>query len=324
MNRYIPIFFLIFLFSIPASRMKAQKFNVSEFRMLPNDISAFINPVRDLNGDDCALLKIEAGEDFAFSTPLGIVKRIDDTGEIWLYIPRGSKSITIKHPQFGVIRDYIFPVKIDSHMAYEMRINIPAEMVKSPEIRTIINTVRDTLVVTKTDTVMLLNSVKKTPFSLSTIATVGFGGRTNTLCGGIMLTAMRRHGAWIHLQTDFNRIGKTINSCNRYGAVDGYTPYYTGKKRHGSLLISAGAIHRLSSVVNIFEGVGYGCTSVAWQLSDKEGGGFVKNSYYSGKGVFFEAGSMINIRKLVLTASVGTIAGKQWFGSIGIGYKFSK
>ena len=38
-----------------------------------NDISAFISPVRDLNGQACALLKVEAPKDFAFSSPLGIV-----------------------------------------------------------------------------------------------------------------------------------------------------------------------------------------------------------------------------------------------------------
>ena len=29
-------------------------FKVSGFRVLPNDVSAFITPVRDLNGDACA------------------------------------------------------------------------------------------------------------------------------------------------------------------------------------------------------------------------------------------------------------------------------
>ena len=70
----------------------AQRFRWSLFKMLPNDVSAFINPVRDLNDEDCALVKVIASEDFAFSTPLGIVKRIDKTGEIWLYLPRGSKE----------------------------------------------------------------------------------------------------------------------------------------------------------------------------------------------------------------------------------------
>ena len=48
---------------------------------MPNDVSAFITPVRDLNDEPCALVKVEAPSDFAFSTPLGIVSRKDEVGE---------------------------------------------------------------------------------------------------------------------------------------------------------------------------------------------------------------------------------------------------
>ena len=102
---------------------RAQQFSVAEFRALPNDVSAFIDPVRDLNDEDCGLIKVIAPDDFAFSTPLGIVKREDKVGEIWLYIPHGSKKITLKHPEWGVLRDYVFPCRIDSHMSYELRVD---------------------------------------------------------------------------------------------------------------------------------------------------------------------------------------------------------
>ena len=59
-------------------------FTVASFRQLPTDVSAFIDAVRDLNGEACALLKVVAPSDFAFSSPLGIVKRRDEVGEIWL------------------------------------------------------------------------------------------------------------------------------------------------------------------------------------------------------------------------------------------------
>ena len=37
--------------------VQAQNFAVSNFRPLPNDISAYIQPVRDLNDEACALIK---------------------------------------------------------------------------------------------------------------------------------------------------------------------------------------------------------------------------------------------------------------------------
>lgn len=100
-------------------------FSVESFRQLPTDVSAFIDAVRDLNDEACALLKVVAPADFAFSSPLGIVERRDKVGEIWLFMPKGTKSITLKHPQWGVLRDYAFGTKLESRMTYEMRLRLP-------------------------------------------------------------------------------------------------------------------------------------------------------------------------------------------------------
>ena len=40
-------------------------FSVESFRQLPTDVSAFIDAVRDLNDEACALLKVVAPADFA-------------------------------------------------------------------------------------------------------------------------------------------------------------------------------------------------------------------------------------------------------------------
>ena len=82
------LLFLLIVFLKATPDVSAQRFSVASFRQLPNDVSAFIDPVRDLNDEDCGLVKVIASEDFAFSTPLGIVKRVDKVGEIWLYLPR--------------------------------------------------------------------------------------------------------------------------------------------------------------------------------------------------------------------------------------------
>ena len=105
MRRYMLTTVMLLIFSA----MHAQQFSVQSFRQLPNDISAYIQPVKDLNDEACALIKIVGSRDFAFSTPLGIVKRKNDIGETWIYVPRGTTQITIKHPQWGVLRDYRFP-----------------------------------------------------------------------------------------------------------------------------------------------------------------------------------------------------------------------
>lgn len=51
------LFYIICFFC--ASIMDAQKITIAQCECLPLDLSASINPREDLNGDKCALLKVE-------------------------------------------------------------------------------------------------------------------------------------------------------------------------------------------------------------------------------------------------------------------------
>jgi len=75
---------------------------VSSFERRDNDLDARVNfSVKDQNGDVCALIKIETTQTgFVFDEgQLGIAKTEQKTGEYWVYIPWGSRTITIKHAQ---------------------------------------------------------------------------------------------------------------------------------------------------------------------------------------------------------------------------------
>ena len=98
--------FWLLLLLLLSLQLQAQQFSVSRFRVIPNDLTAFHAPVYDLNHDACALIKVVCSADFVFDSPLGIVKRTDEVGEVWLYLPQGSVLLTIRHPQWGVLRDY--------------------------------------------------------------------------------------------------------------------------------------------------------------------------------------------------------------------------
>ena len=107
------------LFCLMSCGLAAQEFEVRSFRLLQNDITAWVNPVKDLNDEACALIKVVGDADFAFSTPLGIVARRNEVGEIWLYVPNGTVKLTIKHPKWGVLRDYKFPSALESRLTSE-------------------------------------------------------------------------------------------------------------------------------------------------------------------------------------------------------------
>lgn len=313
------IFLMAALVLLPMLNAAAQSFKVDKFRMLENDVTSFVNPVRDLNGDACALIKVPASSDFVFSTPLGIVKRVDNVGEIWLYVPNGTVRLTIKHPEWGVLRDYKLPSKLESHVAYELQLDTPLsrQASASPEIQI----VRDTLVVTHTDTIVTTQKMERIPLSAGVLAEVAFGGSAKTLMGGLRLYLMRSHGGYLNIVSDFGHIGKTQGVCDKDGYVGSTLPYYTGKTRHSALIATAGAIHRISSVVNVFEGIGYGYDNTGWELADPSAGRWVKNSHWSHDGIAFELGTMVNVKRLSFTASVISIGGTQWYGSVGIGVR---
>ena len=120
MKRFTLLTFLLFAFF----GAFAQTITVKSFKPLPMDMTASsLNGKRiDQNGQVAALIKIvttETGFTFEGGT-LGIVDSKQENGEVWVWVPRASRKITIKHQQLGVLRDYRYPVEIESERTYEM------------------------------------------------------------------------------------------------------------------------------------------------------------------------------------------------------------
>ena len=97
---------------------------VKSFRMLVGDMTTTSAEGKriDQNNEVCALIKIVTTEkDFAFEGgALGIVGSQQRKGEVWVWVPRGLRKITILHDQLGVLRDYRFPEEIIADRTYEM------------------------------------------------------------------------------------------------------------------------------------------------------------------------------------------------------------
>ena len=104
--------------------INAQTISVASFKLLETDLTANTAGImeQDQNGETAALIKVVTAQTgFTFDGgSMGIVKTKQTPGEIWVYVPRGSKKITIKHPQLGLLRDYYFPLSIDAARTYEM------------------------------------------------------------------------------------------------------------------------------------------------------------------------------------------------------------
>jgi hypothetical protein len=119
MKKFLTIVLLVALTSSSFAEIA-----VKSFRKLENDLDARVNePLKDQNGDVCAIIKVVTTQT-GFSSfdcgQIGVVKTVQKPSEIWVYVPYGAKRITITHPQLGMIRDYFFTVPVEKATVYEM------------------------------------------------------------------------------------------------------------------------------------------------------------------------------------------------------------
>ena len=123
----IKLLLVISLFFAATATEAQNKIQVTSFNRMETDVTARITaPQRDQNGEVCALIRIVTTEKGLMFEPdaLGIVSRENKPGEIWLYIPRGARRISIMHDKFGVLCNYFYPDIIEKATVYEMEIQI--------------------------------------------------------------------------------------------------------------------------------------------------------------------------------------------------------
>ena len=113
-----------FFLLVFAGSVCAQTMSVKSFRLLPNDMTAASLEGKriDQNGEAAALIRVvtsQTGFGFEAGT-LGIVATKQMVGEVWVWVPHGSRKISIMHQQLGVLRDYRYPIEIEAERTYEL------------------------------------------------------------------------------------------------------------------------------------------------------------------------------------------------------------
>lgn len=110
-----------------SSTANAQKtLDVSGFSRDDADLMALITkPVRDKDEKLCALIRVETGlKDLEVrADALGIVQKEEHTGEIWLYVPYGAKSLSFYHEGYYSLL-YQYEIPIESGVVYKLRLTI--------------------------------------------------------------------------------------------------------------------------------------------------------------------------------------------------------
>ena len=116
--------FIIIIYILVSIYGYSQTISVSSFKLLDTDLTANTAGTIevDQNGETAALIKVVTTQTgFTFDGgALGIVKTVQKPSEIWVYVPRGLKKITISHPHLGMLRDYYLNIPIEAARTYEM------------------------------------------------------------------------------------------------------------------------------------------------------------------------------------------------------------
>ncbi|MDR1681647.1 MAG: PEGA domain-containing protein [Prevotellaceae bacterium] len=106
----------------------AQKLTVKNCIKFPNELTQRTDPrpVKDQNGNVCALLKIRTTlklSDFTFKGERsGIQKVVPKAGEIWVYISPGELYITFHHATLGWVSNYAFDEPLETATVYVMQL----------------------------------------------------------------------------------------------------------------------------------------------------------------------------------------------------------
>lgn len=106
---------------------KAQELTIKSFVAKTNDLAASVHERKDLNGNACALVKVQLATAGATFSP-NVVGNVEyKVNEYWVYLPTASQHLEVKHPNFPT-KDIVFAdygVKLESKATYVLTLSLP-------------------------------------------------------------------------------------------------------------------------------------------------------------------------------------------------------
>lgn len=267
--------------------MNAQEIKVKSFQKLDRDLFARTNPRMDLNDDPCTVIRfITPGKGLEFEGNV-VGEPLYFAGETVVYMTKGSKRVTIKHPEYGVLR-YEFPEKLDRQCVYE----IPLKLIESPDNRTRALIMGGVNVTTKG---------KVPPFA--------------------MLGFVKKFGAYIKGVSDFkmkaNSAEFEIDNNGNYNGVPVWLDDADARLERTAL--TAGGLFRPWKMLYTYVGGGYGWRNAVYDATNDA---WAKNKDRSYEGFEAECGVIFRVSGLSLMLGVQTNQFKYMEFSGGIGFIF--
>ena len=117
---------LLILILLKCITVSAQ-IRISDFKQSFSDGAAadVRTSVVDPDGQLCSVLKLETKlTGWTFDAGLaGIIDTRYGDGIIWIYVPASARKLTVAHSEYGVLRDWSFPVSLEPGRTYTMKLS---------------------------------------------------------------------------------------------------------------------------------------------------------------------------------------------------------
>ena len=122
---------ILLLMIVAAGQLRAQDIQISRFERNYTSLIASVNPVYDNTGEACAVLRFYVREkDFIVEPNLGMMKQEVLPGEIRIWVPKGTKRLTVRKQDWMPLTGYEIPVVIEPKVTYDVELSITEEALK--------------------------------------------------------------------------------------------------------------------------------------------------------------------------------------------------
>lgn len=122
---------ILLLLIVAAGQLRAQDIQISRFERNYTSLIASVNPVYDNTGEACAVLRFYVREkDFIVEPNLGMMKQEVLPGEIRIWVPKGTKRLTVRKQDWMPLTGYEIPVVIEPKVTYDVELSITEEALK--------------------------------------------------------------------------------------------------------------------------------------------------------------------------------------------------
>lgn len=113
-----------------ACQLEAQDIQITRFERNLTNLTASTNPVYDNTGEACALIRfLVRNKDFTIEPNMGMMRQDYLKGEIRMYVPKGTKRLTIRKNGYMPLVGYEIPVAIEPKATYDVELSITDEAI---------------------------------------------------------------------------------------------------------------------------------------------------------------------------------------------------